>query len=182
MKHEYEAKFLNIDEERIKHHLQTLGAQLVKPKQLLKRAIFENEFITTAHGWVRLRDEGHKTTLTLKRVMDTKTIHGTEEVEINVDDFEKTSQFLQGVGLTKKRYQENYREEWQLENIIYDFDTWPDAPIFLEIEGPSEATVKEAVQRLGLDYKQAKFGSIDTIYLEEYGRDILKEEMLLFKK
>ena len=182
MQTEYEAKFLNIEEDKIKSLLKTLGARLTKPKQLLRRAIFENDITSASHSWVRLRNEGNKITLTLKQVTDTSTIHGTKEIELKVDDFEKTSQFLEGVGLRKKRYQENYREEWQLKYVIFDFDTWPDIPMLLEIEGPDEATVKDAAEKLTLDYSQAKFGSIDTIYLEEHGRDILSEETLLFKK
>jgi len=182
MKHEYEAKFLNIEEDKIKSLLKTLGAKLTKPKQLLKRAIFENDVTNASHSWVRLRDEGDKITLTLKKVVDASTIHGTKEIELRVNDFEKTSRFLEGIGLEKKRYQENYREEWQLGDIIFDFDTWPDMPMFLEIEGPDEITIKDVAGKLGLDYSQVKFGSIDTVYIKEYGRDILKEETLLFKK
>jgi adenylate cyclase class 2 len=48
------------------------------------------------------------------------------------------------------------------------------------IEGSSEAAVKEAVAGLGLDYDQARFGSIDLIYKSELGRDILAEPTLLF--
>ena len=182
VQHEYEAKFLNIDQDKIKSRLKVLGGKLTKPKQLSRRAIFENNITSSSHSWVRLRDEGDKVTLTLKQVTDTSTIHGTKEIELVVNDFEKTSQFLEGIGLTKKRYQENYREEWRLGNVIYDFDTWPNMPTLLEIEGPDEATVKDTAETFGLDYSRAKFGSIDTIYLKEYGRDILKEETLIFKK
>lgn len=182
MQNEYEAKFLSVDEDKIKSRLKTLGAKLTKPKQLLRRIIFENDITAANHSWIRLRSEGDKITLTLKQVTDASTIHGAKEIELIVNDLEKASQFLEGIGLRKKRYQENYREEWQLGNMIHDFDTWPDMPTFLEIEGSDEATVKEATEKLGLDYTGAKFGSIDSIYLEEYGRDILKEEKLLFKK
>lgn len=182
MKKEYEAKFLDINEEKIKLFLENLGAKKIKPKILLRRSIFENNAIKNDHSWIRLRDEGDKITLTLKQVSDTSTINGTAELEITVDNFEKTAQFLEKIGLIKKRYQENYREEWRLDDIIFDFDTWPDMPILLEIEGPDEFSVKNMAQKLGFDYSTAKFGSVDSIYLERYARDILKESTLLFKK
>lgn len=182
MQNEYEAKFLNINARRIKKILISLGAKLVKPRKLLKRVIFENEILKAQHSWIRLRDEGGKITLTLKQVTDSSTIQGTKELEIVVDDFSKTDRFLEAIGLERKRYQENYREEWRLNNIKFDFDTWPDIPTFLEIEGHDELSVKSAAEKLGFDYKKAKFGSIDTLYLQEYNRDILKEELLLFKK
>lgn len=181
MQNEFEAKFLNINVVKIKKLLISLGAKLVKPRKLLKRVIFENRVLKSQHSWIRLRDEGDKITLTLKQVSDASTIRGTKEIEIVVDHFKKTEQFLEAIGLEKKRYQENYREEWQLNDIKFDFDTWPDIPTFLEIEGLDEESVRLAAEKLGFDYKKAKFGSIDGIYLEEYGRDILTENTLLFK-
>jgi len=182
MKQEYEAKFLDIDYDKIKTYLKGFGAKITKPKTLLRRTIFENNLTNASHSWVRLRDEGDKITLALKQVTDTSTIHGVKEIEIIVDNFEKTSQFLENIGLTKKRYQENYREEWRLNDVVFDFDTWPDMPILLEIEGPGEFIIKNMAIKLGFDYSKAKFGSIDSIYLEKYGRNILKEPTLLFKK
>lgn len=181
MQNEYEAKFLNINTAKIKKLLVSLGAKLTKPKKLLKRVIFENEIVKSQHSWIRLRDEGDVVTLTLKQVTDTSTIQGTKELEISINDFNKADQFLEAIGLERKRYQENYREEWQLNNIKFDFDTWPDMPTFLEIEGLDEESVKLAAKKLNLDYKKARFGSIDSLYLEEYGRDILTEDKLLFK-
>ena len=35
---------------------------------------------------------------------------------------------LRGLGLREVRYQENYREEWRLGEVAFDFDTWPDLP------------------------------------------------------
>ncbi|GBQ02975.1 hypothetical protein SSP531S_44390 [Streptomyces spongiicola] len=87
---------------------------------------------------------------------------------------------LRRVGLTEVRYQENYREEWRLGEVAFDFDTWPDLPTFLEIEGPDEASVRQAAALLDLDYSEARFGSVDEIYKSEAGRDILAEPTLLF--
>jgi len=80
------------------------------------------------------------------------------------------------------RYQQNYREEWQLGDITYDLDTWLDLPTFIEIEGPSEEAVRKAVAALGFGYEQARYGSIDLIYKSELNRDILAELTMLFAK
>lgn len=123
---------------------------------------------------------GGRTTLTLKQVSDASHIGGTTEVEIEVSDLGKTAELLKAVGLRQVRYQQNYREEWQLGEITYDFDTWPGLPTFLEVEGPSEGAVRKAVADLGLNYGIARFGSIDLIYQSELNRDILAEPTLLF--
>ncbi|WP_028478607.1 class IV adenylate cyclase [Nocardia sp. CNY236] len=179
MKHEYEAKFLSVDIEDIRKKLADLGATQSFPRTLLTRKIFENDSLA-AGAWVRLRDEGTRSTLTLKRVTDSTTIDGTTEIETIVADLKAMADILTHVGLREVRYQENYREEWQLGEILFDLDTWPDLPTFLEIEGPDETAVRSAAADLGLDYSAARFGSVDEVYKTEIGRDILSEPTLLF--
>ena len=64
--------------------------------------------------------------------------------------------------------------------VVFDFDTWPGLPTFVEIEGSDEASVRKAAAALDLDYARARFGSVDEIYMSEIGRDILAEPTLLF--
>ena len=129
---------------------------------------------------MRLRDEGARSTLTLKQVTDATTIDGTTEIETEVADLHAMAEILRSLGMREVRYQENYREEWRLGEVAFDFDTWPDLPTFVEIEGPDEASVRQAAAMLGLDYSMARFGSVDEIYRSESGRDILAEPTLLF--
>ncbi|MEU7013282.1 class IV adenylate cyclase [Streptomyces sp. NPDC046385] len=179
MKHEYEATFLNVDAGALQDKLASLGAEQALPRTLLTRKIFENDALDGG-AWLRLRDEGTRSTLTLKQVTDSTTIDGTTEIETEVSDLHAMADILRRLGLDEVRYQENYREEWRLGDVAFDFDTWPDLPTFLEIEGPDEASVRQAAARLGLDYVQARFGSVDEIYQSETGRNILAEPTLLF--
>ncbi|MET8829587.1 class IV adenylate cyclase [Streptomyces sp. NPDC004610] len=179
MKNEYEAKFLAVDTAGLQAKLTALGAVQALPRTLLTRKIFEND-VLDGGAWLRLRDEGTRSTLTLKQVTDATTIDGTQEIETEVSDLHAMADILRRVGLTEVRYQENYREEWRLGEVAFDFDTWPDLPTFLEIEGPDEASVREAAALLDLDYAEARFGSVDEIYKSEAARDILAEPTLLF--
>ncbi|MDV9188428.1 class IV adenylate cyclase [Streptomyces sp. SR27] len=179
MKHEYEAKFLNVDVTALQDKLTALGATQAFPRTLLTRKIFENDALDGG-AWLRLRDEGTRSTLTLKQVTDATTIDGTTEIETEVTDLHAMADILRRLGLTEVRYQENYREEWRLGAVAFDFDTWPDLPTFVEIEGPDEASVRQAADLLDLDYTEARFGSVDEIYKSEAGRDILAEPTLLF--
>ncbi|MER8042020.1 class IV adenylate cyclase [Streptomyces sp. NPDC094032] len=179
MKHEYEAKFLNVDVTALQDKLTSLGARRALPRTLLTRKIFENDALDGG-AWLRLRDEGTRSTLTLKRVTDSTTIDGTTEIETEVTDLHAMADILRRLGLTEVRYQENYREEWRLGEVAFDFDTWPDLPTFIEIEGPDEASVRQAADLLDLDYTEARFGSVDEIYKSEADRDILAEPTLLF--
>ncbi|MFG2601802.1 class IV adenylate cyclase [Streptomyces sp. NPDC048462] len=179
MKHEYEAKFLAIDVDGLQAKLTALGAVQAFPRTLLTRKIFENDALEGG-AWVRLRDEATRSTLTLKQVTDATTIDGTTEIETEVSDLHAMAEILRNVGLREVRYQENFREEWRLGEVAFDFDTWPDLPTFVEIEGPDEASVRQATALLDLDYTEARFGSVDEIYKSEAGRDILAEPTLLF--
>lgn len=179
MKHEYEAKFLAVDVPLLQAELAALGAVRAFPRTLMTRMIFLSEALDSSQ-WLRLRDEGTRTTLTLKQVTDGSTIHGTTEIETEVGDFHAMAEILTGLGLRQTGYQQNFREEWQLEDVAYDFDTWPGLPTFLEIEGPDEASVRQAALRLGLDYSAARFGGVGALYKSETGRDINTEPTLLF--
>ncbi|KIF03819.1 adenylyl cyclase [Streptomyces sp. RSD-27] len=179
MKHEYEAKFLAVDVADLQDRLTKLGADQAFPRTLLTRKIFENDNLDGG-AWLRLRDEGSRSTLTLKQVTDSTTIDGTTEIETEIADLHAMADILRRLGLSEVRYQENYREEWRLGEVAFDFDTWPDLPTFVEIEGPDEASVRQAAALLELDYAEARFGSVDEIYKSEAGRDILVEPTLLF--
>ncbi|MEU6290701.1 class IV adenylate cyclase [Streptomyces sp. NPDC046988] len=179
MKHEYEAKFLAVDTAALQARLTALGAVQAFPRTLLTRRIFGADSFERG-TWIRLRAEGTRSTLTLKQVTDGTRIDGTREIETEVSDLDATADILRRAGLTEVRYQENYREEWRLGEVVFDFDTWPGLPTFLEIEGPDETSVRQAAALLDLDYSEARFGSVDAIYQSEADRDILTEPTLLF--
>lgn len=181
MKHEYEATFLSVDVDGLRAGLTALGAVQVFPRTLLTRRIFESDAFDDGQ-WLRLRDEAGRTTLTLKQVTDATVIDGTTEIETEVGDPHAMAEILRRLGLREVRYQENYREEWRLGAVVFDIDTWPDLPTFVEVEGPDEASVRAAADLLGFDYATARFGSVDEIYRSEKGRDILAEPTLLFSR
>lgn len=181
MKHEYEARFSDLDIPAIRSALQAAGAHQVLPRTLHQRVIFENEQTRATRSWLRLRTNGTRTTLTLKRAEGTTpALESIRELETIVSDLDATREILEQIGLTAVRHQENYREEWQLEDVTCDLDEWPGLPAFLEIEGPSPERVRATAERLGLDFAVATFGSVDELYKEKLGRDILAEHRLAF--
>jgi len=178
---EFEARFLAIDVDAIKAKLIGQSATCAMSRTLMRRIVFKNDDIEQRGGWLRLRDEGHRVTMTYKQTTaDTSAIDTTLEAEIQVDDFEAAKGLLEAMGFRALRYQENYREEWRLGEMAFDLDTWPGLPTFLEIEGPDEATVQAAANRLGLDLERASYGSVDEVYLAVLDRDILAEDTLTF--
>jgi adenylate cyclase class 2 len=178
---EYEARFLSVDPEQIAATLRAKGGTCELPRTLMRRIVFKNADIEARRGWLRLRDEGNRTVLTYKQVAsDTSAIDSILEAEVEVGDFPATQNLLEAMGFTALRYQENYREEWVLDGVTFDLDTWPDLDPFLEIEGPDEAAVRHAAATLAFDFTNATFGSVDEVYLNVLSRDILTEPTLTF--
>ena len=167
MNNEIEAKFLDIDKDKIRVKLKEIGAKLEKPEVLMKRVVF----YTGEHSFARVRDEGDKIVMTYKNVSNDNSILGTKEVNIDVNDYDDAILFLKGCGLKMKANQETKREIWKYGSVEICIDTWPWIPTFVEIEGPSEESVWGTAEKLGLERDDAKFGSVDTTYQYYYGID-----------
>ncbi|MDO4987327.1 MAG: class IV adenylate cyclase [Candidatus Saccharibacteria bacterium] len=165
MNNEIEAQFLDINKDEIRKKLRKAGANLEKPEVLMRRVVFD----TGPHSFARVRDEGDKILMTFKNVADDHSILGTKEVNIIVNDYDDAILFLRGCGLEIKARQETRREIWTLGEVEICIDTWPWIPTFIEIEGPTEDSVWSTAEKLGLDRKMAKFGSVDTTYQHYYG-------------
>lgn len=172
MQTEIEAKFLNIDHDAMRQKLQKLGAQRVHPAVLTKRRNYDLPNLERA--WVRVRDEGDKITLTLKQMND-RTLHGTKEINLTVDNFEQAEAFLQTIGLPTSAYQETRRESWVLGDAQIELDEWPWVKPFLEIEAPSEQLVRETAAQLGLEWQDALHGSVEVAYQAEF--DVTEEQV-----
>jgi adenylate cyclase class 2 len=169
VKPEIEAKFLDVDHEVLRAKLSQLGAECVSPMRLMKRKNYDfaDGRLNKTGGWVRLRDEGGKVSLSYKQLHD-RTLHGTHEVSVGVTDFENTDTLLQAIGLEMKNYQETERESWRLGELEIELDQWPWAKPYIEIEGPDEAALKDLATKLGLDWAKVCHGSVEIVYRGEY--------------
>lgn len=169
MKIEYEATFANIDKNDVRKRLKRIGAVLKKPEFLQKRITFNlpkgNEI---DGGWLRVRDEEDRITMTLKVVNGNK-IHNQKETTLKVDNFDEAVKFLEGVGCQKKSYQETKRELWTLDNVEIAIDEWPFLEPYVEVEGNSEMEVREVSEKIGFDYSKALFCCVSTLYSMKYG-------------
>lgn len=181
---EYEATFPNIDKVNVRERLSRIGAVLMKSEFLQKRAVFHlpvgNEI---KGGWLRVRDEGDKITVSLK-VVDGATIADQKELCLTVNSFDDASHLLESIGCRKKAYQETKRELWKIKDVEVTIDEWPFLEPFVEVEGKDETSVKEVSETLGFDWVHAKFCHVGTLYGEKYGfpEEVFNDKtpMLLF--
>ena len=129
--------------------------------------------------WLRLRTNGKKTTLTYKSV-EKNSIDGTKELEIEVEDFEKTNSLLELVGVKNKGYQENNRIQYILDGVEIDIDSWPLIPTYVEIEGENEESVLNILKKIAIDDKKVTTLDVQSIYKEIYNIDITEINILKF--
>jgi len=169
MKTEFEATFKINSKDEIRNKLKKVGANLIKKEFLQRRVVF---FLPSGHeienGWLRVRDEQDKITLSLKVVHNNTTIENQKELQLKVDDFDTAIELLATIGCEKKSYQENLRELWELDGVEITIDEWPFIEPYIEIEGESEEIVKTVTEKLGYDYSTAYFGSVDGMYSKKY--------------
>lgn len=181
METEIEAKWLHVNHNELRKRLSDNGATLLQAERLMTRNVYDYADKRLEHvgGWVRVRDEGNKITLSYKQLAD-RTLHGTKEVTVNVDDFDKTCAFLESIGLELRSRQETRRESWLLKGAEIELDTWPWIPPFVEIEANSEEALRMVAEELGLNYADALHGSVETAYQAVY--DVSEEEIDSWKE
>lgn len=168
MQIEVEAKFVKVDHDILRRKLKELDAVCEQPMRLMRRAVFDSDAMQAKDAFLRVRDEGHRVTITYKQFDDENSIYGVKEIETSAGDFAAAVAILEQTGLVKKSYQETKRETWRLGDVEVVLDEWPWIKPFVEIEGPDEGAVRRAAEQLGFDFETALFGGVASVYLAEY--------------
>ncbi len=174
---EFEVKYLNINPGEIEKKLVALGAKKVFDRVYhVKVFDYPDLRMNDDAAWLRLRDEGDRITLTYKQRYGAQgegvrlasdgenNDVGMKEIEVVVDDFEKTAQIFYSIGLIDKFIEEKRRIRYILDDIEFDIDYMPGLEPFLEIESNSMEKVEQGIKLLGLDPDEKKIFSAFQIY------------------
>jgi adenylate cyclase class 2 len=181
MQKEIETRFLDIDKDEFVKKLIVLGAT-DKGEEKLEETIFH----PTDGSWigkrkfVRLRRTKGKTKLTYKENVG-QTVDSAQEIELEVSDAEKCSEFLAKVGLKPMRQIEKYRHTLELGDVTIDIDTWPKVPAYAEMEGPSVESLKETCEKLGMDWEKRFDGDAREV-LRRYGYNLDEITVITFSE
>ena len=174
---ETEAKFYVLDLNKIKSRLNGLNAHL------LQERVLETNIRFDLPG-ARLRAEGR--VLRLRRDTTTKFTYKSastnqqgvlsrEEIEFEVEDFEKAKRFLEALGYQKLVYYEKYRTTYILPpsegSIHVMLDELPYGN-FVEIEGETVDTIHALADQLGLHWEAAIATSYNALF--DRARNALK--------
>lgn len=178
MNSEIEAKFINVNHDAIREQLKELGAVREQPMRLMRRVVVHTPEMSEKNAFIRVRDEGYRTTMTYKQ-FDSDSVDGAKEHEITVSDFDEAISILSQGGLRYDVYQESKRENWLLGDVEIMLDEWPWLKPYIEIEGSSEDDLKDVATKLGLDWQDAVYGGVSNVYRLQYpfigdeGQDII---------
>jgi adenylate cyclase class 2 len=150
--HETEVRFLEIDKDKLAIKLQSLGA-IDRGEVLLEETIIYDKDLVwrDEKRFIRLRKSGDTATLTYKEHMP-RASDGAEEIEFTVNDADQAADFLEKLGFVAFRHQEKLRHRFILKNVIFDIDTWPELPPYVELEGPTVEALQSAAQTAGFDW------------------------------
>ena len=183
MKTEIEVKFIGIDIDDVRQGLQQAGAVLEHSMRFMKRALIEEAHHSAESSFVRIRDEGDKITLTYKR-RESDSLHGAKEIELEISDFDKMLELFEAAGWSYITFQESKRETWMLDDAEVVIDEWPWIKQYIEIEADSEEIVRNVATKLGYDWNDAVFGSVDVIYNADFpnmtGRGVIDVKEVRF--
>jgi adenylate cyclase class 2 len=156
---EVEVKILEIDATSVEKKLKALGAKKVFDGQLTWTAFdFPDRRLSGGEVLLRLRKEGDKTFLTLKRLLNRDAAKVSDETQITVDDYENMKKILLNLGLVEKKGYplSKKRVSYVLNDMHFEIDTFPEFPTYLEIESTDTASIKEYVKKLGYSEADAK--------------------------
>ena len=107
---EYEATFCDINLDEIRKKIKSLNGKLLKPMFNQKRTVLN---FPKGHeiksGWLRVRDESDKITMTLKIMESNGSIEGQKEIELIVNSYENAVNLLKTIGAEEKAVQETKR-------------------------------------------------------------------------
>lgn len=164
---EYEATFIDVEKDNMRDRLVKAGARLVKKEFMQKRHVFSlPKEHNLKNGWLRVRDEGDKITMSLKD-MGSK-IDEQRETCLIVNSYKDAVCLIESLGFPAKAYQESLRELWVLDDVEITIDTWPFLDPIVEVEGNSEKEIKIVSQKIGFNWSDAKFCAAGRLYSEKY--------------
>lgn len=172
---EYEYEFLNYDKKHIISEIKKKGAKKLG-QFIFKIIVFIHPLSKDSSTYIRVRDEGHKITMTTKTKSEKSQFEN--ENEITIDDFDEAVNILYSLGCIKKYYYEKIREIWRLKDAEIVFDTNPCLPERMEIEAKSKKILDSLVRVLDLQNQMTKERS--DRFNDLYGAPITKNVDLTF--
>ncbi len=168
---EIEVKILEIDKEKITKRIIDLGGKKTAERMIIADFYdFPDKRLRKKHEFIRIRRSGDENEIVYKcRKDDNDEFKIYDETETNVDDAETMKKILELSGVEAFRHTEKKRTSFVIDDVKIEIDEYPGIPPLLEVEGPTEESVKRTVEMLG--YSMGDTSTMDyNGVLEKYGK------------
>jgi adenylate cyclase class 2 len=153
MAHEIETKILGVDTAKLEARLEALGAKQIQKIRLVVDWFRTKNSQEGQDPWflrIRSYSDG-KVEVTWKGKSDVLGVSRKhKEINFTVSDASAAKDLFEQIGMEQYAHQEKDRISWNLKDWQLDLDQYPGMPAYLEIEGPSEESIKEAIEVLDL--------------------------------
>lgn len=117
--------------------------------------------------WIRLRQTGDTTTLTIKKIANSNGEYDLDaviETEFKVPNIEIGKNFLADMGYFPALHQKKMRIAYDYENTEIVIDKWPKIPPYIEVEGQTKTDICRVVKALGFKADDMKVMNTDDVY------------------
>jgi len=152
---EIEAKILEVDRKKLEAELRRIGAKKIGERKVESQFFdFPKDSLKRKGMVLRLRLDGKKTMLAVKKKRGKARLKELDEFEVEVSDFGEVRRMLLLLGLKETRAITKRRTSFKLGRAGIEIDKIPGIPCFAEIEAPSEKQVVAVAKKLGFSEKQ----------------------------
>ncbi len=174
MAHEIETKVLDIDVPAIRAALESNGARKIRETRLVVdwyRPIGTKEGSDPWYLRIRSYSDGtHEATWKARsEVVGIARKH--KEINFTVNDPAALADLFQELGLECYAHQEKDRVSYALNDWRFDIDTYPGMPSYVEIEGSSDAHIREALALFGLGGHRISSEGERVLIQDTFGKD-----------
>ena len=151
---EIEVKFHIQNISQIKTNLNNIGAVLEKPRVFESNLRFDypDGSLSTNKQVLRLRHDTENIITYKGPAQINQPVSVREEIEIQVDDFDRAKHLLEALGYEVYMEYEKYRTTYTYKEVIIVIDELPIGD-FIEIEGPNASAIHSVAELLGLRWE-----------------------------
>lgn len=169
MHREIEVKVLNIDIEKMREKLESLGADLINHEFQKNYTFIPKGSYGFEEGYLRVRETTHKDNgekeieLTFKEVKNVDDVRINNEYTTHIDSVTMMNRILEHIGMELQYSGEKERISYRYKNQRFDLDIWDKETYpepYMEIEFSNQSKIDEIIDDLGIDRKNVTNKSI----------------------
>jgi adenylate cyclase, class 2 len=152
---ELEVSILDVNKEQLVAQLLTLGAVQLQKVRLRVDWFQPNDTAEGEEPWylrIRSYDNAQHEVTWKAHSVAAGVGRAHREINFHTDEPHKLAELFEAVGFGCYAHQEKDRESYTLDDLRFDFDTYPGMPTLMEIEGPTETALATAIETLGLTH------------------------------